>query len=195
MLPVGKQYKSKTNTFFFGSQFCTKPNKPAWMALLETIRALWTSADGDDGVCLCVCVCVCVSVSVCLSLCLISPLSILFSLLLPPLSTLSLSLSLSRFSLCPPPPKKKRVKQLSETPYTQKEADAAAGLGTYTRPSKVEVNNSSVMEVREESTMQIGGESKDAASHADVEEKQEAPPTLDDIPEPKDKEASMDTAQ
>ena len=90
---------------------------------------------------------------------------------------------------------KRRVKQLSETPYTQKEADAAAGLGTYTRPSKVEVNNSSVMEVREESTMQIGGESKDAASHADVEEKQEAPPTLDDIPEPKDKEASMDTAQ
>ena len=84
---------------------------------------------------------------------------------------------------------------MSETPYTQKEADAAAGLGTYTRPSKVEVNNSSVMEVREESTMQIGGESKDAASHADVEEKQEAPPTLDDIPEPKDKEASMDTAQ
>ncbi|EDQ92056.1 uncharacterized protein MONBRDRAFT_17559 [Monosiga brevicollis MX1] len=39
---------------------------------------------------------------------------------------------------------KRRVKQLSETPYSQAEADAAAGLGTYKPPQRVEVPNVAV---------------------------------------------------
>eukprot|EP01147_Barroeca_monosierra_P010638 gene10638-2753_t len=45
---------------------------------------------------------------------------------------------------------KRRLKQLSETPYTQKEAEAAAGLGDYAKPSQVHVEDFSVVELRKD---------------------------------------------
>ncbi|EGD72415.1 zinc finger protein [Salpingoeca rosetta] len=65
---------------------------------------------------------------------------------------------------------KRRLKQLSETPYTQKEADAAGGLGVYVPPSKVDVDDVSVVQVR-----------KDVGMETDEKHDEAAPPTLDDI--------------
>ncbi|KAM8796101.1 zinc finger protein 593 [Eudromia elegans] len=41
---------------------------------------------------------------------------------------------------------KKRLKQLSEEPYTQEEAERAAGMGSYIPPKKVEVRTQPVDE-------------------------------------------------
>ncbi|KGL72853.1 Zinc finger protein 593, partial [Tinamus guttatus] len=41
---------------------------------------------------------------------------------------------------------KKRLKQLSEEPYTQEEAERAAGMGSYIPPKKVEVQTQPINE-------------------------------------------------
>ncbi|XP_009469194.1 PREDICTED: zinc finger protein 593 [Nipponia nippon] len=44
---------------------------------------------------------------------------------------------------------KKRLKQLREAPYTQEEAERAAGMGSYIPPKKVEVQTQPLEEVTE----------------------------------------------
>ncbi|XP_034976628.1 zinc finger protein 593 [Zootoca vivipara] len=44
---------------------------------------------------------------------------------------------------------KKRLKQLSEEPYTQEEAERAAGMGSYIPPKKVEVHTQPLEEMEE----------------------------------------------
>ncbi|XP_032058170.1 zinc finger protein 593 [Aythya fuligula] len=44
---------------------------------------------------------------------------------------------------------KKRLKQLSEEPYTQEEAERAAGMGSYIPPKKVQVQTQPLDEVLE----------------------------------------------
>uniref|UniRef100_A0A8D0B0M6 Zinc finger protein 593 n=1 Tax=Salvator merianae TaxID=96440 RepID=A0A8D0B0M6_SALMN len=44
---------------------------------------------------------------------------------------------------------KKRLKQLSEEPYTQEEAERAAGMGSYVLPKKIEVHTQPVEEMEE----------------------------------------------
>ncbi|XP_026719125.1 zinc finger protein 593, partial [Athene cunicularia] len=44
---------------------------------------------------------------------------------------------------------KKRLKQLREAPYTQEEAERAAGMGSYILPKKVEVQTQPLEEVTE----------------------------------------------
>eukprot|EP00055_Hartaetosiga_balthica_P005291 m.15337 g.15337 ORF g.15337 m.15337 type:complete len:152 (+) comp4458_c0_seq1:146-601(+) len=44
---------------------------------------------------------------------------------------------------------KRRLKELRETPYSQEEADAVAGLGTYKAPKAVEVADVCVTDLRE----------------------------------------------
>ncbi|XP_066494779.1 zinc finger protein 593 [Tiliqua scincoides] len=52
---------------------------------------------------------------------------------------------------------KKRLKQLSEEPYTQEEAERAAGMGSYIPPKKVEVCMQPLDEM-EESTVTFTGQ-------------------------------------
>ncbi|NXR46347.1 ZN593 protein, partial [Hippolais icterina] len=47
---------------------------------------------------------------------------------------------------------KKRLKQLREAPYTQEEAERAAGMGSYIPPKKVEVQTQPLEEVTEMET-------------------------------------------
>uniref|UniRef100_A0A8C9MWM3 Zinc finger protein 593 n=1 Tax=Serinus canaria TaxID=9135 RepID=A0A8C9MWM3_SERCA len=47
---------------------------------------------------------------------------------------------------------KKRLKQLREAPYTQEEAERAAGMGSYVPPKKVEVQTQPLEEVTEMET-------------------------------------------
>ncbi|NXI01690.1 ZN593 protein, partial [Pachycephala philippinensis] len=47
---------------------------------------------------------------------------------------------------------KKRLKQLREAPYTQEEAERAAGMGSYIPPKKVEVQTQPLEEVAEMET-------------------------------------------
>ncbi|XP_005058485.1 PREDICTED: zinc finger protein 593 [Ficedula albicollis] len=47
---------------------------------------------------------------------------------------------------------KKRLKQLREAPYTQEEAERAAGMGSYIPPEKVEVQTQPLEEVAEMET-------------------------------------------
>lgn len=49
--------------------------------------------------------------------------------------------------LCAP-----RLKQLREAPYTQEEAERAAGMGSYVPPKKVEVQTQPLEEVTEMET-------------------------------------------
>ncbi|XP_003227414.1 zinc finger protein 593 [Anolis carolinensis] len=44
---------------------------------------------------------------------------------------------------------KKRLKELSEEPYTQEEAERAAGMGSYVPPKKVEVHTQPLEEMEE----------------------------------------------
>ncbi|XP_067316630.1 zinc finger protein 593 [Anolis sagrei] len=44
---------------------------------------------------------------------------------------------------------KKRLKELSEEPYTQEEAERAAGMGSYIPPKKVEVHTQPLEEMEE----------------------------------------------
>ncbi|EOA92868.1 Zinc finger protein 593, partial [Anas platyrhynchos] len=44
---------------------------------------------------------------------------------------------------------KKRLKQLSEEPYTQEEAERAAGMGSYIPPKKVQVQTQPLDEALE----------------------------------------------
>ncbi|XP_042296715.1 zinc finger protein 593 [Sceloporus undulatus] len=46
---------------------------------------------------------------------------------------------------------KKRLKQLREEPYTQEEAERAAGMGSYIPPKKVEVHTQPLDEMEESS--------------------------------------------
>ncbi|XP_063167883.1 zinc finger protein 593 [Candoia aspera] len=46
---------------------------------------------------------------------------------------------------------KKRLKQLSEEPYTQEEAERAAGMGSYIPPKKIEVHTQPLDEMDESS--------------------------------------------
>uniref|UniRef100_A0A0B8RPE2 Zinc finger protein 593 n=1 Tax=Philothamnus irregularis TaxID=1899461 RepID=A0A0B8RPE2_9SAUR len=46
---------------------------------------------------------------------------------------------------------KKRLKQLSEEPYTQEEAERAAGMGSYIPPKKIEVHTQALDEMDESS--------------------------------------------
>ncbi|KAF7242376.1 hypothetical protein EYD10_11209 [Varanus komodoensis] len=46
---------------------------------------------------------------------------------------------------------KKRLKQLSEEPYTQEEAERAAGMGSYIPPQKIEVHTQPLEEMEESS--------------------------------------------
>ncbi|KAK9394732.1 zinc finger protein [Crotalus adamanteus] len=46
---------------------------------------------------------------------------------------------------------KKRLKQLSEEPYTQEEAERAAGMGSYIAPKKIEVHTQPLDEMDESS--------------------------------------------